>query len=381
MRNRETMLPALTYQNALAGLLAVNLFVFMQATGAQTTEAVRVIASAPDRKESLPGEFLPFLRVAIYAKVEGFVEKVEVDRGSLARAGQLLATITAPELDAQSAEAEAKVRTAESQSAEAEARLVAAQSTYDRMKSASATEGVIAGNEVVQAEKQVDAEQSRVKAAEASVRAAQAALKSTDDLRAYLRVTAPFSGVITTRNVHPGALVGAGKESEPMFELETINRLRLVVPVPEADVGAIVKGAHVSFSVPAYPGETFSGVVSRISRSLDPKIRAMPVELDVPNPNGRLAAGMYPSVNWPVRGNRTVLMVPPSSIVNTSERTFVIRVKNGAAEWVDVKRGAAQGELVEAIGPLSAGDVVLRRGSDEIRQGTRVKVKLVGAAK
>jgi membrane fusion protein (multidrug efflux system) len=166
-----------------------------------------------------------------------------------------------------------------------------------------------------------------------------------------------------------------------MFELETTNRLRLVVTVPEADVGGIVKGARVSFSVPAYPGETFRGIVSRISRSLDPKIRAMPVELDVPNPSGRLAAGMYPSVNWPVRGSRTVLLVPPSSIVNTSERTFVIRVKNGAAEWVDVKRGAAQGELVEVIGPLKAGDVVLRRGSDEIRQGTRVNTKLVAAAR
>jgi membrane fusion protein, multidrug efflux system len=379
MRNRERMLPALTYRTALAGLLALN--ILLQAAGPQTTEAVRVIPSTPDRKERLPGEFLPFLQVAIHAKVEGFVENVKVDRGSLVREGEVLATMTAPELDAQRAEAEARVRTAESQNTEADARLVAAQSTYDRMKSASATEGVIAGNELVQAEKQVDAEQARVKAAEATVRAAQAALKSVDDLRAYLTVTAPFSGVITTRNIHPGALVGAGKDSEPMFELETTNRLRLVVPVPEADVGAIVKGTRVSFSVPAYPGETFNGVVSRISRSLDPKIRAMPVELDVPNPNGRLAAGMYPSVNWPVRGNRSLLLVPPSSIVNTSERTFLIRVKNGAAEWVDVKRGAPQGELVEVIGRLSAGDVVLRRGSDEIRQGTHVNTNLVGAAR
>src|SRR5438552_479240 len=102
MRNREKMLPAFAYRNALAGLFAVTLLV--QAVRAQTMEAVRVIASAPDRKESLPGEFLPFLQVAIHAKVEGFVDKVEVDRGSLVREGQLLATMTAPELDAQRAE-------------------------------------------------------------------------------------------------------------------------------------------------------------------------------------------------------------------------------------------------------------------------------------
>src|SRR5205085_3364830 len=99
---------------------------------------------------------------------------------------------------------------------------------------------------------------------------------------------------------HPGALVGTGRDSLPMFQLETINRLRLVVPVPEADVGGIVKGARVSFSVPAYPGETFYGIVSRIAHSMDPKTRSMPVELDVSNTGGRLAAGMYPTVKWPI---------------------------------------------------------------------------------
>src|SRR5262249_52769482 len=148
------------------------------------------------------------------------------------------------------------------------------------------------------------------------------------------------------------------------------------VPVPEADIGGIVKGAKVSFSVPAYPGETFSGTLARIAHSVDPKIRSMPVELDVSNPSGRLAAGMYPTVKWPVRSNRPVLLVPPTSIVTNSERVFVSRVKDGSVEWVNVKRGPAQGDLVEIVGPVKQGDVILRRGSEEIREGTHVNVRL-----
>ena len=345
---------------------------------AQTLDAVRVVSRTLDRTVELPGEFLPYLSVPIHAKVAGFVDKVDVDRGSVVREGQLLATMIAPELNAQRAEAQAKVQAADAQRVEAEARVVAAQSTYERMKAASATPGVIAGNELIQAEKQVDAERAKVRAVESSIQAAKEAVKAIEDIQAYLRVTAPFAGVITVRNVHPGALVGTGKDSVSMFELETVNRLRLVVPVPEADVGGIVRGANVTFSVPAYPGETFSGTISRIAHSIDAKTRSMPVELDVSNANGRLAAGMYPTVKWPVRGNRAVLLVPPTSIVTTNERVFVVRVKDGAVQWVDVKRGPPQGDLVEIVGPVKQGDTVLRRGSDEIREGTRVRVHVTG---
>jgi RND family efflux transporter MFP subunit len=347
----------------------------------QPMDAARVISRPLDRKVELPGEFVPYLSVPIHAKISGFVDKVEVDRGSMVKEGQLLATLIAPELNAQRAEAKAKVSAAESLKVEAEARALAAQSTYERMKAAAATPGVIAGNELIQAEKQVDVERAKVAAAQSSIQAAQDALKAIEEIQVYLRVTAPFSGVITTRNVHPGALVGTIRDTLPMFQLETEDRLRLVVPVPEADVGGIVKGGKIAFTVPAYPGETFYGTLSRSAHSIDPKTRSMPVELDVLNPNGRLAAGMYPAVKWPVRGNQSVLLVPPTSIVTTSERTFVIRVNGGVAEWVDVKKGPVQGDLVEIIGPLKDGDAVLRRGSDEIRQGARINVRIVPATK
>ena len=348
---------------------------------AQQLEAVRVVSRPLDQTVILPGEFAPYLGVAIHAKVAGFVQTVEVDRGSIVKEGQLLATIVAPELTAQRAEAEAKVQTAAAQQAEAEARVASAESTYERMKAASATPGVIAGNELIQAEKQMDAERARVTAEKSSVEAARAALKSVEELQAYLRITAPFAGLVTTRNVHPGALVGTGESSVPMFVMETVGRLRLVVPVPEAEVGGIVKGAKVTFSVPAHPGETFSGIVRRISRAIDVTTRTMPVELDVVNTNGRLAAGMYPAVNWPVRAKQSILLVPNSSVVSTSERMFVVRVKNGSAEWIDVKKGPTKGDLVEVIGPLRGGDTVLLRGTDEVREGTHLNVRLRPASK
>lgn len=342
---------------------------------AQVVDVVAVIARPLDRKIELPGEILPYLKVPLHAKVAGFVDRVLVDRGSVVRRGQLLATMTAPEMNAQRAEAIAKVRAAEGVRAEGEARVAGFESTYARLKAAAATPGAIAGNELLQAQKQVEAEQAKVAAAQASVQASQAAQKAVEDVQAYLRVTAPFDGVITARNVHPGALAGSAEGSPAMFEIETVNRLRLVVPVPEANVGAIVRGAMVEFKVPAYPGVKFYGRVSRIAHSIDAKTRSMPVELEVANGSGRLAAGMYPAVTWPVRGNQAVLLVPPTSIVNTSERTFVIRVKNGIAEWVDVKRGAVQGDLVEVEGALSSADLVVRRGTDEIRSGARLKLR------
>src|SRR5262249_23369148 len=174
---------------------------------------------------------------------------------------------------------------------------------------------------------------------------------------------------------HPGALVGPSAPT-PLLRLHQLSRLRLVVAVPEALVGAIVKGARVPFTVPAYPGEKFSGVLTLLAHDLDAKTRTMAAEIDVRNPDLRLSAGMYPEVQWPVKRPQPSLLVPPTSIVTTTERTFVIRVKpDGTAEWVNVGRGARVGDLMEVMGPLQDGDMVVRRGTDELRPGTKVKLQ------
>ena len=363
--------------------LASSAAVFAATAAAQTpapapaqpsVEVVRVTSKAVERQVKLPGEFQPYLAVPIYAKLPGFVKRVSVDRGSTVRQGQVLVTLEAPEMQAQVLEAQSKAQALGLQRAEADAKLAAAQSTYDRLKAASATPGVVAENDVVVAQKNAEAAQALVRSYDDSVKAAQAQVQSVKDLEQYLTLKAPFEGIITERNVHPGALVGPGTGSTPLLRLHQVSRLRLVVAVPEALVGSMVKDARVPFTVPAYPGETFYGIASLVAHDLDEKTRTMAVELDVKNRDLRLSAGMYPEVQWPVRRPQASLLLPPTTIVTTTERTFVVRVNNGVAQWVNVSRGARVGDLIEVFGALKDGDTIVRRGTDEIREGSKVNV-------
>lgn len=354
--------------------LLVAFFLDTAIASAQTpVQVVHVVSKVVDREVTLPGEFRPYLAVPIHAKVSGFVREITVDRGSSVKHGQLLATLEAPEMKTQIVEAQAKVQTVELQRVEVAAKLAAAQSTYDRLKAAAATPGVVAGNDLMVAEKTVEAAKALVSSYDDSVKGAQAQLQAVKELEEYLRIRAPFDGVITERNVHPGALVGPG--FGPLLRLHQVSRLRLVVAVPEALVGAIVKDALVPFTVPAYPGVTFNGRVNLLARDLDQRTRTMPVELEVRNGDLRLGPGMYPEVRWPVRRPQPSLLVPPTSIVTTTERTFVIRVNRGVAEWVNVSRGARVGDLIEVFGMLNEGDTIVRRGTDELREGTKVTVQ------
>ncbi|HWZ30699.1 MAG TPA: efflux RND transporter periplasmic adaptor subunit [Bryobacteraceae bacterium] len=348
------------------------LTLFAQFGQAQTGELALVVSKSVSRTVELPGEFLPFQIVSLHARVPGYVERVLVDRGSVVKHGDLLAELSAPEMTAQIAEAEFKVQVIEADRLQAEAQLAAAQSTYERMKKAAETPGAIAGNEVIQAEKQVDSAKALLNSRQQAIKGVEAVVRSLKDLQAYLRISAPFEGVVTDRMVHPGALVGPGSDVT-LLVIQQVSHLRLVVPVPEEDVSGVVNGASVPFQVPAWPERTFSGMLARISHTLDQKTRTMAMELDVMNRDGSLAPGMYPTVKWPVRRSRPALFVPKTSVVTTTERTFVIRDKGGQAEWVDVKKGVGEGDLVEVIGKLKPGEKVLRRATDEIRDGARIQ--------
>jgi membrane fusion protein, multidrug efflux system len=362
MTQRRTTLALLICTSALAPL-----------AWPQAVELVPVVSKQVSRMADLPGEFLPFLSVSVHAKVPGYVERILVDRGSRVDGGQLLVQLSAPEMAARIAEAESKVLTIEADRLQAEAQLAAAQSTYDRLKKAAETPGAIAGNELVQMEKQVEAAQALVHSREQAKRAAEASVDTEKELQSYLRITAPFDGVVTERLVHPGALVGPGA-NPVLLTIAQISQLRLVVAVPEEYVGGIVEGAKVTFQVPAYPERTYSGTVARVSHALDQGTRTMAVELDVVNRDGSLAPGMYPTVKWPVRRSRTALFVPKTSVVSTTERIFVIRSKEGRAEWVDVRKEAADSDLVEVLGDLKPGDLIVRRATDELREGIPLRV-------
>jgi membrane fusion protein (multidrug efflux system) len=342
-----------------------------------TIDVARVVEQPLDVQLSLPGELIAYQAVAIHPRVTGFVKTIPVDRGSRVRAGDVLATLDAPELVAHRAEAESKLHAAEAQLVEARARADADQGTFARLEAASATPGVVAGNDVAVAGKAAAAGQSRVVSAQQGVEAARQALAAVRDMEGYLRVTAPFAGVVTERNVHAGALVGpsTGGAAAPLLRLVDDRRLRLVVPVPEAYTAEMTPGAAVPFTVAAHPGQTFTGTVARIAQAVDVGTRTMAVELEVPNADGRLAPGTFCQARWPIRRTAPSRFVPSTSIASTTDRTFVIRVRGGKTEWVDVRTGLTAGPLVEVFGSLSAGDEVARRGTDELRPGTDVRTR------
>ena len=186
---------------------------------------------------------------------------------------------------------------------------------------------------------------------------------------AYLKITAPFDGVVTDRLVHPGALVGPGADPA-LLVIQQVSHLRVVVPLPEeVRRAASLVGPRSHLRSRRGP-DAVTRARSRASRMRStPKTRTMAVELDVMNRDGALAPGMYPSVKWPVRSTAAELWAPKTSVVTTTERTFVIRDRGGRAEWVDVKKGVSDGDLVEVIGNLKPGDALVRRATDEIRDG------------
>src|SRR5499433_201183 len=309
--SRKLMIGAATLMMAAIGLTACSGGQRPQAQAAQgatpaqipTVIVATVESRELNRQVRLPGELQAYQDTAIYAKVPGFVEVISVDRGSVVKQGQLLARLRAPELDAQRSEAVARVRAARAQRfeaasnvggvraqrLEAEAKFAADEATYKRLKSASATPGVVAGNDLEIAQRAAEAgrariqlwnenemsAQAQVKALEENERALLEAARSSQHIENYLCITAPFDGVITERNVHQGSLASPASSptNPPMLRLQQVSRLRLVVPVPEANISGIAPGAKIGFTVQSFPGETFSGVVRRISDALDENTR------------------------------------------------------------------------------------------------------------
>jgi RND family efflux transporter MFP subunit len=343
-----------------------------------TVSTVAVMSRKLQTTISLPAQLVPFESVDIYPKVTGFVQTVTVDRGSRVRRGQLLVRLIAPELSSQRAQAEAAVRAAQSQLATAQARLASDNGTYLHMVEAAKTPGVLADNDVMVAGQTVSGDKGMVEAAEQNVAAARDAVRSVSQTESYLSITAPFDGVVTTRNLHPGALIGPASgqaPTQPILQIVDDKRLRLVAPIPEAQVGEMKVGRQVSFTVPAYPGQIFNAPIRRISRAVDETSRTMPVELDVLNRDGKLAPGSFTSVSWPLERSYATLFVPASAVTSDQQHTFVIRVRDGKAEWVTVQTGQTVSGEIEVFGDLKAADQVVKTATDAIHSGDRVQVQ------
>ncbi len=317
-----------------------------RASPTQTVEVVPVREEQLDAPLVVPAQLFAFQAVDLRARTEGFVESIDVDRGSRVSAGEILVRLSAPELEARRAAAAARLR---GQSA-----------TATRLRAAARTPGAVAGN--------------TVEVARAEEQATRAEVSSAAALEQYLIVRAPFDGLITARFVHPGALVGPSSE-RPLVRLEELDHLRLVVYVPEYAAGAVREGGEVPFRTDAFPGQTFTSRVARVAHSLDPATRTMPVEADVDNRDGRLAPGMYADVDWHVHRASPSLLVPARAVVQTTSEVFVLAVRGGVVHRVPVERGMTQGDALEVFGRLGAGELVVARGREDLAEGARVETR------
>ncbi|HTB24839.1 MAG TPA: efflux RND transporter periplasmic adaptor subunit [Puia sp.] len=306
----------------------------------------------------IPGELIAFQQVNIYAKENSFVKKLYVDVGSEVKEGDLLVTMEAPELGSQLAAAESAIKSRE-------AIYLASKANYDRLLETSKTPGTISPNDLEQA--------IAIKSSDyAQLQAAESAHSEIMEMQKYLQIRAPFKGVITARNVNPGAYVGpSGKGSElPLFNLQEQKRLRLVLSVPESYTGYLNEKNEVSFTVKSQPGHIFRAAIKRMSGSIDDRLRSQRIEMDVINNDKKLLPGMVAEVNLSLPSGDSVFIVPRSAVINSTESVFVIRVVNNQSQKVDIKTGREANGLVEVYGNLKDGDLLLISASDEIKNGT-----------
>ena len=308
----------------------------------------------------LPGVIQPFQFVQIYPRISGFVKTVLVDRGSVVRQGQLLMTLDAPEVIQQEAAAKLKYT-------EAQAAYITSKDRYRRLLETSSTPGTVSPYDL-------EAAASKMQGDSATTQGEYANYKAQLVMGAYLTITAPFDGVITERNVHPGALAGPGTQNaKPMLVLQQLSKLRLALDVPEQYATQVKDGDKVQYKINALPGQTFAGTVSRSSNSLNNSFRSETLEIDVQNTGDKFKPGMYAEVTLPTSGSANAYVVPKSAIVSTTERKYIITVTNNTAKWIDISEGNQGNDSTEIFGNLHTGDDVIVNGSYQVKEGEVVR--------
>jgi len=344
---------------------------------------------------TLAGAFKPFQDVDIHAKVAGYVKTIYVDVGSRVKEGQTLAILEVPELQAQLAGADAAVRRAKEEISRAQGDVERAKSSYvalhamhERLShAAQQKEGLVAQQEVDDAQAkdlgaaaQVSSAKAALSAAEQALEVAEANQEQYKALSAYTRISAPYAGIVTVRYADTGSLIAAGTttstQSEPVVRLAQISVLRLVVPIPESIAGKIQDGDPVKVHVEAL-NEDFVGKVTRCAEALDTQTRTMHTEIDFQNPDGRLLPGMYVEATVPQVQKQNVLTLPLEAVemIGTSEGTVLMVNPQNTLEERRVKLGLEGSTRIEIVAGLNEGDRVVVGSRNEFRSGMKVKPK------
>jgi len=326
---------------------------------ADPVDSVKVFALQKDsvsKHLKLPVELRPWQRAEIYAKVEGYVNQLKADIGDLVKKNDILLILDAPEAAANYAKATADLQAIRAQ-------YHTSRDTYKRFVAAAREKGAISDNEMERTRNQMLTDS-------ANYVAAQSGAVAYSELKNYLIIRAPFDGVVTQRTVDVGTLVGKG--GSPLMVVENVSKLRLRVAVPEAYTTAIPESESIQFTVDAQPSRKYGAKLARKSNQIDASTRTELWEFEVPNANRELKSGMYGSASFAVLRNGESFVVPYTAVVSNQEKTFVIRVKDQAAEWVDVRTGINMKDQIEVFGELKEGDDLITRANDEIKPQHKV---------
>ena len=366
---------------------------------AADANAAPYAAVAPVKREtiattlSIAGQFMPYQNVELHAKVAGYIKHIYVDIGDHVHEGQVLAVLEIPELVAQVDEARAAMHHAEeeiqrsqSEVSRAQADEVALHANAVRLVNTDkARPGLIAQQELDDAtakdrsaEAQVDAAKSALGAAKQQLEVAKASQQHYTALSDYARITAPYDGVVTWRFSDTGALVQAGTSNTsglPVVTLAQVNLLRLRIPVPESLAAKIRVGDSADVHVQA-TGEHFTGKVVRFTDALDPSTRTMQVEIDVPNPNYHLQAGMYADVRLSANSRENTLTIPIEAVRHEGNKTTVLALDpNDRVQSRDVEVGVQGSNRVEVLSGLNEGEQVLVGNLGSYQVGEKVRPK------
>lgn len=382
------LLPRLSRQK---GLLA--------ASAARERQKPVVIAS-PARLASvkdsidLPGDLQAMVESAIFARADGYLKTRLVDIGDHVKSGQPMAELETPELDQQIAQARATLAQSEASLKELQADIELSRANLNLSSATEqrwhrlADKGVVSRQDLDEKSAdlgvkhaQADRAVAALATAQETVRASQASLGRLEQMKSFARVTAPFDGVVTARNVDIGTLInsGNGGASREMFRVARIRPLRIFVNVPQTYVEEMRDGQAAELRVQERPGEVFPAHVTNISRSLDTNSRSMLVILETPNPGSALYPGMYAQVRFPASGRAALplLRIPADTLVIGKSGTRVAVVgADRVIHFRGISVGQDLGSEVDVISGLAPGELVVSNPSDSVEEGATVDVKL-----
>jgi RND family efflux transporter MFP subunit len=337
----------------------------------------------------LPGNIQAFTDAPIYARSSGYLKQWNVDIGGHVKAGQVLATIEAPELDQQVRQAKASIQQTQASldqaianEAQGKANEELARVTAQRWQNLVA-KGAVSRQENDQYQAQYQAQvanlnalEQAIAAARSNIAVAEANLGRLQEMQAYEIVKAPFDGIVTARNIDVGALINAGNggPAQELFHLAATDKLRVYVNVPQADSRAAAPGLKSYLTLAEFPGRKFQGELVRTAGAIDAATRTLLTEVDVDNVAGELRPGAYAEVHLMIPEGSRSLILPVNALIFRSEGLRVGVVRNGKADLVPIILGKDFGNEVEVVSGIDGNDLVIANPPDSLSSGAVVQV-------